>query len=311
MGQLLFVRTNEELFQLLLGRPWPWPRPSQITTPVCLYSWGVVPIPLGKALPNSCLSVFLRSRPHSFWKGLGQLLFVCNPEESSPLILEKPCPTPVWVYSWGVVPTQSGKALANSCLSVHLRSRPHSVWKGIAQLLFECTAEESSPLLLERPWPTPVCVYSWGVVPFLLEKPDQTPVWVYSRGVVPTPSGKDLADSCLCVLLMSCPHSFWKGISQIRFVFISGESSPLHCNSPRVTLVPASSFFYLGKRKKSAGARSGEWGIVWPREYWIIRRGPGFLRSCDSAPCPPPSSPLPAASCLSFSDYLCVAGWAY
>ncbi len=47
------------------------------------------------------------------------------------------------------------------------------------------------------------------------------------------------------------------------------------------------------------------------RQYWMIYRGPGFLRSYNSAPRPPPSSPLLSATCLYFSVFLCVAGRAY
>jgi hypothetical protein len=36
-----------------------------------------------------------------------------------------------------------------------------------------------------------------------------------------------------------------------------------------------------------------------------------FLRSFDSSPRPPPSPPLPSASCLSLSVILCVASQAY
>ncbi len=46
----------------------------------------------------------------------------------------------------------------------------------------------------------------------------------------------------------------------------------------------------------------------WTREYWMIYRGPGYLAvvwSCSSPRQPPP--PLPSASCLSFSVFLCVA----
>ncbi len=46
----------------------------------------------------------------------------------------------------------------------------------------------------------------------------------------------------------------------------------------------------------------------WPREDWIIYRGPGFLKVVlfDSTPIS-----LPSASCLAFSAFLCVAGPAY
>ncbi len=48
------------------------------------------------------------------------------------------------------------------------------------------------------------------------------------------------------------------------------------------------------------------------REYCVIYWGlQDFLRSYDSAPRPPPSSPLPSVRCLSFSVFLCVSGRAY
>ncbi len=46
------------------------------------------------------------------------------------------------------------------------------------------------------------------------------------------------------------------------------------------------------------------------REYLMIIEDRAFLRSYDSAP-HPPHSPSPAATCLSFSVFQCVAGRAY
>ncbi len=48
------------------------------------------------------------------------------------------------------------------------------------------------------------------------------------------------------------------------------------------------------------------------REYWMIYRGPGFLAVVwiGSSTSPSPK-PLPSATCLSFSVFLCDAGRAY
>ncbi len=52
--------------------------------------------------------------------------------------------------------------------------------------------------------------------------------------------------------------------------------------------------------------RAGHACSVHNREYWIIYRGPCFPAVIhDLAPSPPP---LPSASCLPFSIFLCVAG---
>jgi hypothetical protein len=82
----------------------------------CPHSLGKA-FAMAMAFPEhySCLFVLLRSRPHSFWKGLAQS----------------------WLY-------------------VLLRSPPNSFGKALPNSCFECTPEESSPLIPEKPCPTPV-----------------------------------------------------------------------------------------------------------------------------------------------------------
>ncbi len=61
-------------------------------------------------------------------------------------------------------------------------------------------------------------------------------------------------------------------------------------------------FLFLAEKGTSGrGTESIEW--------WLEDQA--FLRSYDPAPRPPPSTPLPRASCLSFSVFLCVAGQTY
>jgi hypothetical protein len=43
------------------------------------------------------------------------------------------------------------------------------------------------------------------------------------------------------------------------------------------------------------------------REYWMIYRRPGFFRSYDSAPSPPPPSPLSCQQLVSLSQSSCVS----
>ncbi len=47
------------------------------------------------------------------------------------------------------------------------------------------------------------------------------------------------------------------------------------------------------------------------REYWMIRKGQTLLAVVWFDSYPTPFPPLLSASCLSFSDFLCIAGQAY
>jgi hypothetical protein len=47
------------------------------------------------------------------------------------------------------------------------------------------------------------------------------------------------------------------------------------------------------------------------REYWMVYREPGFLALGWFGSSPTPFHPLPSASCLFFSVFLCVTGQAY